>query len=139
MRGFRAQNSEKLLPAWAPPYCPTSVRRTGPELSRNHVVLYGQTRIPRHDLRICKCCDSGLVEDEEHFLLVCSSFSENRKELLKSVREECRNFDGLMQHQKAIFLLNAGGKIIRSVAKFLYESELLRTNLLNKKTRASAS
>ena len=45
------------------------------------------------------------------------------------IRDECMNFDNLTQHQKLIFLLNSGGKLIHAVAKFLYEAEIVRNNL----------
>ena len=37
-----------------------------------------QKGIPR-ELRICKSCDSGCVEDEYHFVIICPAFQYLRK------------------------------------------------------------
>lgn len=91
---------------------------------------YGKNRLPRN-LRLCTLCNTGEVEDEEHFLLGCKSFDEPRIILLNLVRAECQNFDALIDHKKILYLLNAGGKIIRAVAKFCHEAQKMRTTILN--------
>ena len=41
----------------------------------------------RRDERICTMCDSGEVEDVDHFLLHCTSLVEERMEMERLVKE----------------------------------------------------
>ena len=38
--------------------------------------------------RYCRLCNTGLVEDEVHFLLVCSKLHDSRKEYLAKINKE---------------------------------------------------
>ena len=40
-----------------------------------------QKGIPR-ELRICKSCDLGCVEDEYHFLIICLAYENLRKKFI---------------------------------------------------------
>ena len=44
---------------------------------------YNYRRVERQN-RACRCCNVGMIEDEYHFLLVCSSFSDIRRQCLLS-------------------------------------------------------
>ena len=71
--------------------------------------------------RVCVLCNSNLVENEYHFLLVCSLYRELRKQYLKPYF--CRwptlnKFDALMSNTNRKSLLN--------VAKFIYYAMNLR-------------
>ena len=87
---------------------------------------YSQNRIERH-LRFCTYCDSGELDDEKHFLLSCSLLKDNRNKLFDTIIEECPNFRNLNSDQRVYFLLTAGGKIIRAVAKFCMDGFKLRS------------
>ena len=43
---------------------------------------HAKKKIPIQD-RICKVCDKGVVEDEEHFFLSCEAYDYERQVLLK--------------------------------------------------------
>ena len=44
---------------------------------------YNYKRFERQN-RVCRCCNMGMIEDEYHFLLVCLSFSDIRRQCLPS-------------------------------------------------------
>ena len=60
--------------------------------NKRHLSCYVRFRLHAHSLeiergryvglsreqRLCKCCDRGEIEDERHFLLSCSAFSQLR-------------------------------------------------------------
>jgi hypothetical protein len=50
--------------------------------------------------RMCQFCDSGEVEDEEHFLCKCKAWKEERERCMKKVKEHdgrrCDDFESLM-------------------------------------------
>ena len=94
---------------------------------------YGAHRIDR-SLRICKLCSIGEVEDEEHFLLRCKRFEQQRKGLMEKVIEGCVNFANLSHPDQTFYLLNAEGECIRNVARFCYECLEIRNNLTIKDT-----
>ena len=60
-------------------------------------------------------CDNGEINDEKHFLLRCNALDSIRIPMIKNVLSLCPNFRELIPDQKIIYLLNAGGDIIRAV------------------------
>ena len=56
--------------------------------------------------RLCLHCSSGKIEDEEHFLLHCVYFNEDRSDLINSINKNCPNFDRLQTTDKLDWLLN---------------------------------
>jgi hypothetical protein len=82
--------------------------------------------------RFCKVCDSvDLVEDEYHFLLECSLYKEERKEMVQHVLKACNNFNNLHDRNKLIYLMTAEGDLICAIAQFCYEAFCARKSLLN--------
>ena len=77
---------------------------------------YRQNRVPR-DERVCTKCDSGLVGDEYHFILVCSN------PILKALREKYiapfYRFNPNMDKLKELFC-NRGRKLFK-LARFVEE------------------
>ena len=64
-------------------------------ISAHELAIEGDTylNIPKHE-RICTACNSGQVEDEEHFLLNCSRFKPLRQVLcskLVKFNQQCLN------------------------------------------------
>ena len=50
--------------------------------------------IPR-ELRICKICDAGTVESEQHFLLKCKALKDIREKHQKELPDKCENTESL--------------------------------------------
>ena len=76
-------------------------------------------------LRLCQFCNSGVIEDEFHFLLACPAYSELRTSILP--RYYCR----WPTKQKFIKLLNeTQAGILKKVGKFVYLANEKRIGLL---------
>lgn len=70
--------------------------------------------------RTCNNCTSGDVEDEYHFLFVCTKFSEDREKLYSVIHSNCPNFVNLNIKEKLIWLMNTENKaILIAVGKFI--------------------
>ena len=62
-------------------------------------------KTPRNE-RFCKKCNTGEIEDEMHFLLLCNHFETDRKNILDLVAGEVKNFHTLSCENKLILLMN---------------------------------
>ena len=81
--------------------------------------------------RICKYCSLNAVEDEMHFLLECTSYQKERKELLDIVSKQCKNFELLSTENKFIWLLsNESADINKALAYFTHKCFEIRKGLL---------
>ena len=89
-------------------------------------------RISNHKLQIEKgrhnnialenrlCTNCHVIEDEEHFLTVCSKFKEDRNMLYDIVKKSCPNFTALPNENKLIYLLSCENEeIIKEVGNFI--------------------
>ena len=75
--------------------------------------------IPRHD-RLCNKCSANVVEDELHFLLECSKFTEDRKQMLLDITNVCGNFKNLDNDNKLIWIFNLeDAELLKTVCKFI--------------------
>lgn len=95
---------------------------------RKYRHLYGSFRLSCHDLeieqgryrgilrenRLCKFC-LNVVEDEFHFLLVCSKFNDLRNELIPTKYVENPNI-----HKFNILMASKNIDIIKLVSKYLF-------------------
>ena len=101
----------------------------------DHRKTLTRLRVSSHNLRIetgrwhkitpvqrtCKFCANSLIEDEAHFLLHCSLYSDLRINLISSVRAICRNYDDIPSDvSKLIFLMNSEGLVVNAVAQYCY-------------------
>ena len=78
---------------------------------------------PLHD-RICRHCNSNEIENETHFLLFCTLYSELRNELFGNLfSDSC--FLNKSSEEKLCFLLN---DYIRKTAKFIVKAIHIRQN-----------
>ena len=55
--------------------------------------------------RTCKTCNSGMVDDEEHFCVGCSGLKEARGPLLKLMEQAHSGF-GLLQDEEKFIRIN---------------------------------
>ena len=49
------------------------------------------------DERICKLCDQNVVEDETHFILHCSKYEVERRNMFLKVKQQQVNFETLSE------------------------------------------
>ena len=68
--------------------------------------------------RLCKVCKE--VENEEHFLLHCTLYSPERKELFGEILKTCKHFPHMNDEQKLYYLMTAEGVSIKETAKFCH-------------------
>ena len=103
---------------------------------------YGNKSIPPEQ-RICKICDLSLVEDEVHFLMVFSKFSNLRTSLFQDVDNINPNFSASMDADKFVWLMSQEDKqITLKFANFLKNATRIRnyeleTQNLSKKNKES--
>ena len=70
--------------------------------------------------RICSKCDSGDVEDENHFLFHCDKFNNDRDTLFQEIVKTCPNFSDLLPKDKLIWLMNTEDKrVLIATGKFI--------------------
>ena len=88
---------------------------------------YAKNRIDQH-LRICPVCVQGTVEDEYHFVLICTAFSGS----IEYIDPFFTNFSSLHKFTPKFTLLMKckDEQTIKDLGKFIYESFLLRSTLL---------
>ena len=80
--------------------------------------------------RLCKLCNNGTVEDEEHFLIICPTFLHQRSCLWKEIGTSCPNFPMLPPWHQTVYLLSTEGKLALAVAKYCANSLHLRDSML---------
>ena len=86
---------------------------------------YAQNRIDR-TLRLCSLCDKSDIEDEYHFVLVCSVYSQIRQKYIRPfyyIRPSVYKFTMLMQTKHTATL--------KKIGKYIYESFALRKSLIS--------
>lgn len=73
------------------------------------------------DERICEICESGLVEDEMHFLCVCPQYVELRRKLFISAAEVIVDFNDLDSNTQFVRLVEECWKDVSDfiVSKFV--------------------
>ena len=94
--------------------------------SHNLAIERGRIEHIDRSERVYKLCNSNVIENEFHFLLVCPLYRELRKQYLKPYF--CRwptlnKFDSLM--------LNMNKKSLLNVAKFIYHAMILRQSSIS--------
>jgi hypothetical protein len=77
--------------------------------------------------RYCNICNDGSCEDEVHFVMVCSKYSEQRTNLFKQVNNMYPNFCNLNSESKFIWLMStADGFILQLFTEFVYKCFIIR-------------
>ena len=86
---------------------------------------YGRQRIERSD-RVCTVCNSGEIEDEYHFILICPAYSDFRKNYIRKYFRVRPNMFKLLQ------LLNPSNvRILLNLSRFIICATKKRLSLLN--------
>ena len=94
--------------------------------------LYDQTR---HNDRFCPVCNSGIIEDEFHFLLHCPKYSIPREKFYNQIQHYFVDFNQLSSTELLIKLLNSQNFSLNShLLKFVSLCNDLRNNLLSNHT-----
>ena len=84
-------------------------------------------RIPPED-RVCLMCNSGEVEDESHFLLVCSHYEHYRQNLFNCI-PNIEHFRDLGNVDKIKLLMN-DPTLAKQTAKFITDSYEFRSTII---------
>ena len=70
--------------------------------------------------RFCNYCTLNKVEDEQHFLLECSNYTELRSTFYEKCRQENPTFDELNLEEKFIFIMN-NDTMTNDCVNFVYD------------------
>ena len=94
----------------------------------------GRYRIPKVPLerRVCQVCNSDLVEDEFHFIMVCNKLELERNKLLYYITQKDLSFMHLNPFNKFLYILSNESYCQNLIAKSLYKMFKLRSSLLYK-------
>ena len=81
---------------------------------------HAKPKVPPH-MRLCRRCNTQCIDDEIHFLLVCSMFMRERQQMLRDITCFETNFHDLSLQDKFIKLLNCNEtSIILQIGKYIY-------------------
>ena len=110
LRTYKLYKTE-LLPEW---YCilplPRDHRRTIFKFRSCTLPLHVETgrysmpKLPLNE-RLCKMCTDGSIEDEKHFILNCSLYTDLRQNLLSKASNINTDFNNMPCEQKLTFLM----------------------------------
>ena len=93
---------------------------------------YNQT--PHND-RFCPVCNSGIIEDEFHFLLHCPKYSIPREKFYNQIQQNFVDFNQLSCTELVLKLMNSQNFSVNSLLlKFVSLRNDLRYNLLSNHT-----
>ena len=77
--------------------------------------------------RLCKICNTGAIEDEQHLLFNCSAYHSLRYSFMEKVGQTCKNFSILSQDAQLIWLMNnETDDIINLFSRYIYDCFKLR-------------
>ena len=96
----------------------------------------GRFRNVKKELRFCKLCDGGVVEDEMHFVFDCTYIAETREEYLKPFSDQIK-VDGENNYQ--LFKRMIGPEYIRESAAIIEKLFYARQHKVYRKSKPSAS
>jgi len=73
--------------------------------------------------RLCLYCNSESVENEQHFLLECTNYSEERSSLLDAVNTQIADFDNASIEDKFVKIMtSSNNRVVQALGKFTYNS-----------------
>ena len=88
------------------------------------------SNVPRSN-RFCNACNANLIEDEEHFLLHCTAYTEIRDKLLKELKPNIKNLHLMDNNAKLHLLLNNSSlKTLILSSSFIFNCLNIRKSLL---------
>ena len=79
----------------------------------------GKIRKSKPEERVCTLCDLNLLEDEIHFVCICSKYCSLREKLFKTVTLKYASFTVMSNSEKFVFLLKNESKLL---ANYIYEA-----------------
>ena len=83
------------------------------------------------NLRTCKLCKSGSIEDEKHFVTECPSFVSERNELFKTMSQFSIHFNKMSNEHKFIWMfINEDKNDIVALCEYISKCYSLRSNIL---------
>ncbi|MEE6524342.1 hypothetical protein FKM82_023739 [Ascaphus truei] len=77
-------------------------------------------------MRLCQRCELGEVEDETHFLLRCTQYSEVRSAHLEKLTAVIQNFNNTEENQKIAILLGEDETTAELAAHYISTCHKLR-------------
>jgi hypothetical protein len=86
-----------------------------------HSLLFIFTVIYHWENRTCTSCQSGLVQDEFHFLIACDKFNEKRQRLYNDISILDAEFFKLTDPDKFKYMMLANSLSSARIARFTYE------------------
>ena len=79
------------------------------------------------NLRLCKFCNKGDIEDEHHALLICDAYLAQRQIFLESIHKVIPKFNEYdTKQQFRLILTNNNTEVITQLGKFLVEMQKVR-------------
>ena len=82
--------------------------------------------------RFCPICNSGIIEDEFHFLFHCTKYSIPREKFYNQIQQNFVDFNQLSYTELIIKLMNSQNFSVNShLLKFVSLCNDLRNNLLS--------
>ena len=110
MKGFLTRQQRSLLAQLRAGILPLRIE-TG-RFNNIKDSVTGKYRKLRPDERLCEMCKDGLIEDEFHFVCVCSIYKNIRDELYCNVTLKDPNFCDMNNLEKFNYLLNYEYKLL---------------------------
>ena len=78
--------------------------------------------------RICQVCTVNEVEDEQHFVTMCTAYSSQRAKVYNDIDNKCPLFRKLSNNQKFIYMVTAEDDILYLSSRFIYDCFQVRKN-----------
>ena len=100
----------------------------------NHKLMIETGRYDKtpHNDRFCPVCNSGIIEDEFHFLFHCPKYSIPREKFYNQIQQNFVDFNQLSYTELIIKLMNSQNFSVNShLLKFVSLCNDLRNNLLS--------
>ena len=98
----------------------------------------GRYKIIPPEERYCRLCNFNKAEDECHFIMSCSVYSEHRGQLIQQIKDFVPTFDILPLSEMLIFLMGADDpEVLTPFIKFVKTCSDLRKDMFTKMQSAS--
>ena len=99
--------------------------RTGSHRLRIESGRYTIPKTDRND-RICSKNGYDHLDDVSHFFFDCLLIKPLQKTLASTIKQLCDNYERMSPEEKLYFILNSGGDICKTVAKFCCEALIVK-------------
>ena len=114
-------------------------------LDKQSLFSFSRLRVSNHKLEIelggyknilpieryCRLCNLNQIEDEFHFIMSCSVYSQHREQLFQQIKCFVPSFDTLPLSEKFIFLIGADDpEVLKPFIKFVKKCSDVRKGLI---------